>query len=55
VLGGFGGDRLGTGTLEAGDIFIGGDGSELFGTNNGTFYGGDGNDFVGQNSGTFVQ
>jgi len=37
-------------TLDAGDIFLGGDGADFVAINNGTFYGGEGNDFVRFNS-----
>src|SRR5215218_3361556 len=40
-------------TLDAGDIFLGGDGNDSVGTNNGTFNGGLGDDSVGTNNGTF--
>src|SRR5215210_6508197 len=40
-------------TLDAGDIFLGGDGTDSVTTNNGTFNGGLGVDSVGTNNGTF--
>lgn len=50
------GDRDSVLTLDAGDIFLGGDGADAVGANNGTFYGGEGNDRVlGPGRGTFVQ
>ena len=52
VFCGFGGND-GVGTLEAGDIFIGGEGNDQVLDNHGTFYGGEGNDFVNNNNGTF--
>jgi hypothetical protein len=53
VFCGFGGVD-GTSTLEAVDIFLGGDGDDfVFGTNLGTFYGQEGDDLVISNNGTF--
>ena len=53
VFCGFGGDFDTILTLEAGDIFLGGAGSDQVVVNEGTFYGGEGNDFVATNNGTF--
>ena len=59
VFCGFGGhDRIGifevTGTLDQGDIFLGGAGGDsVLARNEGTFYGGDGDDSVDTNYGTF--
>jgi hypothetical protein len=47
------GDRDSVLTLDAGDIFLGGDGADAVGANNGTFYGGAGDDIVYTNEGTF--
>jgi VCBS repeat-containing protein len=52
VFCGFGGDDS-IGTLQGGDIFLGGDGNDSVTDNNGTFYGEAGNDSVEDNSGTF--
>ena len=54
VFCGFGGNDS-IGTLDAGDIFLGGDGSDSVTINNATFYGGAGNDRVNNNGfvGTF--
>jgi VCBS repeat-containing protein len=58
VFCGFGGNDA-LGTLQAGDIFLGGDGQDMVNTNNGTFYGDAGDDRVGasvrgyDNNGTF--
>jgi hypothetical protein len=43
------------GTLNEGDIFLGGAGNDVVSDNLGTFYGQEGNDQVFVNSGTFVQ
>ncbi|HEX2275082.1 MAG TPA: hypothetical protein VHG90_14530 [Acidimicrobiales bacterium] len=52
VICGFGGnDRIET--LDAGDVFLGGEGDDLVPFNRGTFIGGEGNDFVAFNFGTF--
>jgi hypothetical protein len=40
-------------TLDAGDIFLGGEGDDAVGANNGTYYGGAGDDIVYTNEGTF--
>ena len=50
VFCGFGGGDS-VSTLEAGDIFLGGEGGDLVIINNGTFYGGAGNDRVDINTG----
>ena len=47
------GDRDSVLTLDAGDIFLGGEGDDAVGANNGTFYGGAGDDIVYTNEGTF--
>jgi VCBS repeat-containing protein len=52
VFCGFGGNDS-IGTLQAGDIFLGGDGNDTVTTNNGTFYGDAGNDYVHYNRRTF--
>jgi hypothetical protein len=53
VFCGFGGDD-GLFTLEAGDVYLGGDGNDELINNFGTFYGGAGDDFVSDNfGGTF--
>ena len=52
VFCGFGGQDIGD-DLEAGDIFLGGGGNDIVAFNNGTVYGEEGSDLVGTNSGTF--
>jgi hypothetical protein len=52
VFCGFGGNDS-IGTLQAGDIFLGGDGLDTVTTNSGTFYGGADNDTVDSNNGIF--
>ena len=52
VFCGFGGNDS-IGTLQAGDIFLGGDGLDTVTTNSGTFYGGADNDTVTINVGNF--
>jgi hypothetical protein len=52
VFCGFGGNDR-TGTLAAGDIFIGGEGDDLVFINEGTFYGQEGIDIVSANYGTY--
>jgi Ca2+-binding RTX toxin-like protein len=52
VFCGFGGNDS-ISTLEAGDIFLGGDGNDTVFRNFGTFYGGAGKDYVYYNQGTF--
>jgi hypothetical protein len=52
VICGFGGNDA-IFTVDAGDIFLGGEGNEFIDTNSGTVYGGEGNDFVRTNKGTF--
>jgi Ca2+-binding RTX toxin-like protein len=52
VFCGFGGVDA-TSTLEAVDIFLGGEGDDEVGINNGTFYGQEGGDLVISNNGTF--
>ena len=52
VFCGFGGDDE-IDILQAGDIFLGGDGNDYVLGNLGTFYGGDGNDSVVSNYGTY--
>jgi hypothetical protein len=54
VFCGFGGDD-GIDTLDAGDVFLSGDGNDQVRYTYGTFYGEAGNDSVGLNRGTFVQ
>ena len=55
VFCGFGGDDEAA-VLEAGDIFLGGEGNDVVISNfGGTFYGGAGNDTVFSGNGTFVQ
>jgi len=55
VFCGFGGDDEAA-VLEAGDIFLGGEGNDIVISNfGGTFYGGAGNDTVFSGNGTFVQ
>jgi hypothetical protein len=52
VFCGFSGDDL-INTLNAGDIFLGGAGTDRVSNNFGTFYGGEGDDQVANNQGTF--
>ena|SRR5215208_135646 len=52
VICGFGGDDA-IFTVDAGDIFLGGEGNEFIAFNSGTVYGGEGNDFIDTNKGTF--
>jgi hypothetical protein len=52
VFCGFGGADAIT-VLDAGDIFLGGEGNDQVTINEGTFYGGAGDDFVAFNRGTF--
>jgi hypothetical protein len=57
VFCGFGGDDgmlTGLVLLDAGDIFLGGDGNDEVGFNFGTFNGGEGNDTVVTNNGIVV-
>jgi len=52
VICGFGGDDA-IFTVDAGDIFLGGEGNEFIAFNSGTVYGGEGKDFIDTNKGTF--
>ena len=53
VFCGFGGNDV-IRTLDAGDIFLGGEGTDRVEDNSGTFYGGEGDDNILVNPGTFV-